>query len=64
MSSRRVYVPVQVGVRLPPRLKAWLEQRADAEDMSVSTLVREWIQEHARRDLQQRHEVGDGDLSV
>lgn len=53
MRTRRGHLPVQIGVRLQPSLKAWLDQRADAEETSVSTLVRMWIQREARRDLQQ-----------
>jgi hypothetical protein len=64
MPQRRAYVPVQIGVRLPPRLKIWLEQRADTEDLSVSTLVRQWIAEHAKRDLQRSEVAGDGGVSV
>lgn len=51
MHTRRGHLPVQIAVRLTPRLKAWIDQRADAEETSVSTLVRTWIQREARRDL-------------
>ena len=51
MRTRRGHLPVQIGVRLQPSLKAWLDQRADAEETSVSTLVRQWIQDQARKDL-------------
>jgi hypothetical protein len=65
MRVRRGHLPVQIGVRLQSSLKAWLDQRADLEETSVSTLVRSWIQEHAKRDLLQRNEVaGDGGLSI
>jgi hypothetical protein len=59
MRTRRGHLPVQIGVRLQSSLKAWLDQRADAEEVSTSALVRQWIQEHAKRDLQRR-EVLDG----
>ena len=63
MRTRRGHLPVQIGIRLQPRLKVWLEQRADAEETSVSTLVRQLIQDHAKRDLQ-RSEGSDGGLRV
>jgi hypothetical protein len=59
MRTRRGHLPVQIGVRLQSSLKAWLDKRADLEETNVSTLVRQWIQEHAKRDLQHR-EVSDG----
>ena len=62
MRVRRGYVPVQIAVRLQPSLKAWLDQRADLEETSVSTLVREWIRREAKRDLHSREGDRDGDL--
>jgi predicted transcriptional regulator len=61
MRTRRGHLPVQIGVRLQSSLKVRLDQCADAEEVSVSTLVRTWIQEHAKRDLLQRGEV-QGDV--
>jgi hypothetical protein len=61
MAMQRSYNPSTVGVRLPPRLKAWLIERADAEEMSVSTLVRTWIAREAKRDLQGSRAVVQGD---
>jgi hypothetical protein len=55
------YLPVQIGVRLTPRLKAYLDRRADEEEMCVSTLVRTLIEREAKRDLQQTIEV-QGDV--
>jgi len=53
MRPRKTYQVRQIGVRLPVDTLAWLEQRADAERMPPSTLVRAWIEREARRDLQQ-----------
>jgi hypothetical protein len=64
MRTRRGHLPVQIGVRLQSSLKAWLDQRADAEETNVSTLVRQWIQEHAKRDLQCREVMQDDHLQV
>jgi hypothetical protein len=55
-------MPLQIAVRVGPTLKAWLDARAVQEEMSVSTLIRQWIQEHARQDLKHSEVVGDGDL--
>jgi hypothetical protein len=43
MRTKRGHLPVQIGVRLQSSLKAWLDQRADLEETSVSTLVRTWV---------------------
>jgi hypothetical protein len=50
--ERKVYATTQIGVRMHPELKSWLEQRAEAEHMAPSVLVRTWIEREARRDLQ------------
>jgi predicted HicB family RNase H-like nuclease len=55
------YLPVQIGVRLQPRLKAWLDRQAEVEEVSVSTLVRQWIVEQHKRDLQGK---ADGSLQT
>jgi hypothetical protein len=56
-------VPVQVGVRLTPRLKAWITARADEEAISVSTWIRTMIAREARKDLV-KGEVKDGGLPI
>lgn len=55
-------VPVQAIIT--PAMKAWLEQRADAEAVSVSTLIRQWIVREAKRDVQSSQVVQDGNLSA
>jgi len=64
MRTNRAYVPETVAVRLTSRLKTWVTQRADAEEVSVSTLIRLLIAKEAQRDLQRREVVQDDRLSV
>jgi hypothetical protein len=48
---RKAFQVHQIGVRLGPEALAWLQQRADAERMATSTLVRTLIEREVRRDL-------------
>jgi hypothetical protein len=48
-----------IGICLHPRLKAWLEERAEAEGMSVSTLVRTWIVREAKHELRPAEAVDE-----
>ena len=44
--------PIYVGVRLPLRLRLWPEMWAGEEHVSTSTLIRRWIEERAKVDVQ------------
>lgn len=52
-------VPVQVGVRLSPRHKAWITARADEASIPVSTWIRIMIAREARKDLVKGEVPGD-----
>jgi hypothetical protein len=41
-----------MGVGLPLGLLLWLEMRAGEEQRSTSTLIRRWIEERAKVELQ------------
>ena len=59
MRPRKTYQVRQIGVRLPETTLAWLEQRAHAERMPPSTLVRTWIEREAKRDVGGKDTDGD-----
>lgn len=51
---------IQTGIRIPPRLLAWLQRQAEAEECSLSEMIRTILQRaHAEAQAQERRFVRD-----
>lgn len=48
---KRMLYPAFRGGRLPAKLAAWLDAKAEREETTTSALIRQWVADQAKRDL-------------
>jgi hypothetical protein len=49
--GKRLLYPAYRGGRLPAKLAAWLDAKAEREETITSALIRQWVADQAKRDL-------------